>query len=292
MLNSLFKAKSWIRYLKKKAYLLYHSLNQQQNRTFQLQSTDMDTAPFFEYYYNNAEVNSILILDSNGVVLDINQAFSNNFGYKKEDIKGKDFTLLFIPRDKEKGSPQHELETVLSKGQAHDENYIVNKSGHAIWCTGESTLAVGKDGKKYIIKDIINLQARKQLQLFLKDTDELLERIFESSKDIPMMIMDGSMKIQKVNGAFLQLFEIEEAPLSGSRLSDLHHPFWIGEDIKTEVRKILVENQALVEKEFLFHTKAGEQKSIRIDTKIIERPSNIGRQVFIIFEDVTPVYQH
>src|SRR5215207_3237205 len=142
----------------------------------------MDMAPFFEFYYNNAEVNSILIMDSKGIILDVNQAFSKNFEYEKKDIVGNHLASLFTTEDKETNKPQHEIETVLSKGQAHDENYIVDKSGHAIWCTGESMLAIGKDGKKYIIKDIINLQAKKQLQLFLKGTDELLERIFESSK--------------------------------------------------------------------------------------------------------------
>src|SRR5215218_10170102 len=130
----------------------------------------MDTAPFFEYYYNNAEVNSILILDSSGTVLDVNKAFTQNFGYNKEDIKGKKFTILFIEKDRENHKPDHELETVLSTGQSHDENYVVDKNGNAIWCTGESLLAIGKNGEKYIIKDIINLQAKKQLQLFLKNT--------------------------------------------------------------------------------------------------------------------------
>src|SRR5215203_3456857 len=130
----------------------------------------MDTAPFFEFYYNNAEVNSIIIMNSEGTVLDVNGAFMKNFGYDKEDVLGRSFRQLFIPRDRQENKPGHELEEALSKGQSHDENYILNKAGDAIWCTGESMLAIGTDGEKYIIKDIINLQAKKQLQLFLKET--------------------------------------------------------------------------------------------------------------------------
>ncbi len=249
---------------------------------------DIDTAPFFEFYYNHAEVNAILIMDSDGTVLDVNNAFSKNFGYNKQELKGKNFDTLFIQRDIEKNKPVSELETVLSKGQAHDENYVVDKRGHAIWCTGESMLAIGKDGDKYIIKDIINLQARKHLQLFLRGTDELLERIIESSKDIPMMIVDASMKVQKVNAAFLHLFEIEQSPKSGSRLSDIHHSFWNTEEIKTEILKMLVNNKAIQNKEFTFTTKSGAQKLIMVDSKILDNSTHLGRQLFLILEDVTP----
>jgi PAS domain S-box-containing protein len=248
----------------------------------------MDTAPFFEYYYNNAEVNSILIMDGEGTVLDVNRAFSQNFGYPKEEITGKNFNILFIQKDREDHKPLKELERVLSKGQSHDENFIIDRNGHAVWCTGESILAKGAEGRNFIIKDIINLQAKKQLQLFLKDSDVLLERIFDSSKDIPMMVIDGSMKIQKVNPAFLHLFELDEAPASGSRLSDLHHPFWNGESIKAEIRKILVDNKAMVDKDFLMTTGTGAEKWIRLNSKIIDRQTQEGKQVFIIFEDVTP----
>jgi PAS domain S-box-containing protein len=252
----------------------------------------MDTSLFFEHYYNNAQVNSIMIMDGEGMVLDINRAFTQNFGYNKEDIRGKNFTTLFIDKDKEDRIPQRELERVLLKGQSHDENYIINKDGHAVWCTGESLLAISKEGENYIIKDIINLQAKKQLQLFLKATDELLQRIFESSTDIPMMIVDGSMKIQKVNPAFLQLFEIDEAPATGARLLDLKHSFWKDENLKTQMRKILVDNHPIIEKEFMLQTRSGDQKQVKLNSKIIDRPTNEGKQIFILFEDVTNDYEH
>ena len=246
----------------------------------------MDKALFFDYLYNQAEVNSIMIMDSKGNVLDINQAFTNNFGYYKNEIEGKNFELLFIQIDKENSKPAIELETVLSRGQSHDENYVLNKGGHAIWCTGESVLAHDRNGEKYIIKDIVNLQSKKQLQLFLKGTEELLERIFESSKDIPMLVLDSSMKVERVNMAFLHLFELDEAPKSGSRLGDLNHPFWKSENLKNELRGILVTNQPIKGKEYVVDTKTVIQKRFKMDSRIIEKQGNNGRQVFIILEEV------
>jgi PAS domain S-box-containing protein len=252
----------------------------------------MDTNSFFEDYYNNAEVNSIIILNEEGTILDVNHAFSHNFGYAKEEIKGKHLSMLFTRPDLEKNKPQIELKTVLATGQAHDENYIVDKQGNEIWCTGESMLVRTKEGEKFIVKDIINLQAKKQLQLFLKETDELLHRIFDSSKDIPMMIMDGSMKVQKVNSAFLELFEMDQFPITGSRLSDLNNSFWNSENLRIDVRKILVDNKPLSKKKYFLETRSGRQKQIIIDSKIVDQHLTREKEIFIIVEDVTPATAH
>ena len=230
----------------------------------------------------------MLILNMEGLVLDVNKAFTSNFGYEKDEIRGKHFRLLFLQKDTESYLPNKELETVLAKGQSHDENYIVGKNGKAIWCTGESVLVRDGEERTYIVKDIVNLQSTRQLQLFLKETDVLLERIFDSSKDIPMLILDGSMKVEKANHPFLELFEIDPEQMKGNRLADLDHPFWSSELLKNEVRRILVNNEPVVNKDFPISNKSGAKKIIRLSSKIIDRHNNTGRQLFIIIEDVTP----
>jgi PAS domain S-box-containing protein len=215
----------------------------------------------------------------------VNKAFTNNFGYNNEDIRGKNFSILFTDSDKQNNKPEHEIETVLLNGQSSDENYIINKDGHAIWCTGESLLVVSEDRENYIVKDIINLQAKKQLPLFLRGTEELLERIFETSKDIPMMVLNGVMKVQRVNTAFLNLFEIEKHPALGSRLSDLN-TFWNNDVIRNEIRKILVTNKPLRGMEFILDTKSGAQKTIKIDSRIINNHTSDGKEIYLILEDV------
>ncbi len=47
----------------------------------------------------------------------------------------------------------------------------------------------------------------------------------ETSNDIPIMILDGGIKILKVNNAFLNLFEITDPPISGSHIWELDHSF-------------------------------------------------------------------
>ena len=225
-------------------------------------------------------------MDCKGVIFDVNQAFTTNFGYSKSDLKGQNFNILFNEFDRKKKLPELELETVTASGQAQDENYVVDKEGLEVWALGESLLVSNEEGEKYIVKDIVNLQAKKQLQLFLNETEELLERIFESTKDLSIMILDSRMKIIKANRAFLHLFEISDAPLAGSRLSDLDHPFWSNAEIKKEISTIIINNQPLRHREFLLETRRGIKKKVKFDSQIIESKTGMGRKIFIMIEDV------
>jgi PAS domain S-box-containing protein len=247
----------------------------------------MDKHNFFEAYFNNAQVNSIIILDSNGIILEVNPAFTNNFGYVTEELKGKNFRELFNSTGKEKNIPEQELEIALKTGQANDESFLIDKNGNEVWCSGEAVRVPGVQGEQYIVKDIINLQARKQVNLFLNDTEELLERIFEASKDIPMMILDGSMKIQKVNTAFLDFFEISKPPKTYNGLSSLNHPFWVRPEVRSEISNVVVKNKPMKGKMFQYQTKSGEQKTLLLDSKVIYLQPEKGRKIFIIIDHMT-----
>jgi PAS domain S-box-containing protein len=247
----------------------------------------VNDTPSFDSYFNNARLNSMLIMELDGTILDVNQAFTNNFGYPKKEIKSKNFSILFTQADRDKKLPQQELERVIATGQSTDENYIINSSGLPIWAIGESLLVTNKDGQKYIVKDMVNLQAKKQLQLFLMETEELLGRIFESSKDVPMMMLNGSLKLIKVNPAFLSLFELKEAPPSGSRLTDIPHPFWQQGKIKKEVSSIIINNKPLKHQPFQLQSRAGETKVIKMDSRTIEGHNGAERKIFILMEEET-----
>jgi PAS domain S-box-containing protein len=246
----------------------------------------MNTSTFFDSYFKNAEVNSILIMDSAGTILNVNNSFTNNFGYSNEEIRGLNFSILFTEKDKEKNLPLNELKTVLAKGSAHDDNDVVHKNGVSMWATGESILVTGLNGEKYIVKDVINLQSKKQFELFLHEMEDLLERVFESSKEISIMILDGSMKILKVNEAFMNLFKLTETPKAGSRLSDIDHSFWSDSSIKQEIRNIIVKNEPLKNRDFSLETSSGK-KMIRIDSRTINTEEGPGKKIFIIIREMT-----
>lgn len=245
----------------------------------------MDTSTFFESCFTNCQVNSVLVMDTAGNILDINQAFTRNFGYTREDLLGRNFSILFTEQDRKENRPQQELEDVMLSGQASDDNYVVGKGGLWSWSAGESILVSSGD-RKYVIKSILNLQSRKYLKFFMMDSDELMEHVFETSPHIPIMILDGTMKIEKVNHAFLGLFELSHPPANGSSLSTLQHPFWKRKDVLQEVRSIIVTQLPLKDTEFILEMKSGEKKLVRFNSRSIDRGHGLGRKIYIIVDEV------
>lgn len=246
----------------------------------------IDMTEFFATYYLNAQVNCLLVMDTQGMIQDVNPSFTNHFQYTATDLKGKYFGVLFNEKDRQDKKPEKELEKLGMQGQAHDENYILNKSGKEIWCTGEAILVNSSTSKQYIVKDIINLNSKKELQLFLVETEELLERLFDVSNDIPMMILRWNLKVDKVNRAFLDMFEISSFPEPGIRFIDIDHVFWKSEDTRQSILDVLVSDVALKNREFSFQLKNGVQRFINVNSKIIDPRDSSGKRIFLLFEEI------
>ena len=119
---------------------------------------------YFESLFNNAVENNVLLMDKDGIIIAINNAFSNCFGYNSEDILGKHARTIFTPEDRERKKPEEEIANVLRAGQASDDNYLVKKDKTKIWVSGESTLVKNNNGDLRILKIIQNIHQQKNLK--------------------------------------------------------------------------------------------------------------------------------
>lgn len=245
----------------------------------------MDTTNFFEHYYSHASVNSLLIMDVAGNILDVNKSFTKNFGFTTEDLKGKHFSELFTSSDKEKKVPEKELETVIKDNHADDEGFLLNKDGRPVWVSGESISVIDKEGNKFIVKDVINLEQRKHLSLFLNDSEDLLDRIFHFTKDIPMLIIDAAMQVIDINKAFISFFNIEKFPAKNCKLRNVGNPFWNESQVRMFVSNLIVTSVPMRRKKFNYMHDNGTKKIILLDSKIFIHP-DMSRRIFLIIDEV------
>jgi len=163
----------------------------------------------FESLFHEAKENSVLLIDTTGIILDVNEAFLNAFGYQREDISGKNFAMLFTAEDLAKGLPQKELIKTLEKGQASDNNYLVHKDGTRTWVSGESIYIVNKDGKECLLKIIQNINQQKLSEFSYNRLTDFNEHILTSIEDI-VIVLDKKMKVIKANRAFAKFFTASE----------------------------------------------------------------------------------
>ncbi len=54
-------------------------------------------------------------------------------GYKTDEIIGQNFSILFLPEDREKGKPAKELQVAKNKGKYEDEGWRFKKDGSKFW---------------------------------------------------------------------------------------------------------------------------------------------------------------
>ncbi len=82
-----------------------------------------------------------------------------------------------------------------------------------------------------------------------------------------MIILDGSLRVQGVNPAFIKLFDLTEAPARDSRLADLPNDFWNNEEMRDTLRQVLIKNNPLRNKEHRLIKKMGEKKLLFLSSK-------------------------
>ena len=243
----------------------------------------MNTSSFFNTLFENAKHNSILILDKEGTILNINKAFSDHFGYQAEDLAGKNFSVLFLVKDQETNKPEREVREVLTRGSSNDENYLVHKDGYKIWVAGESVLAE-HENKIYLVKIVHNIHAQKQLERFLLQSHEFVDTVFESIKESALMILDSHLRVVKVNKAFIHLFELEKAPQEGGRIIEIENPFWQRGDVKQDMISFLVSSDNAANKIFDFTTQSGDTKKLDLRAKLIEGTGDVERKLLVMIK--------
>jgi len=145
-------------------------------------------------------------MNTEGIIQEVNSSFIEFFGYERQEIIQKPFTILFTLEDQLSGRPEEELEKVKKNGQANDNNYIVHKNKRTTWVSGESVLVDVSGKEPHILKLIQNIDVQKNHEISLAKLNEFNERILKSIYD-PVVVIDRYGQIVKANESFRSLFQ-------------------------------------------------------------------------------------
>jgi PAS domain S-box-containing protein len=245
-----------------------------------------NTGGFFDIIYKQAQHNAIIIINSKGIMMECNKAFTDNYGYTNHDIKGQNFEILFTPHDRLMGKPQNELESTLNDSVCNDDNYLVAKNGTFIWATGESIRVDTPGGETVLVKIVHDIDAQKQLERFLLESEDFLDNIFHSAKNVALMTLDGNLKILRTNDYFLQFFDLDNAPKEGDRLADFDHPFWNDPSIKGALRDSIVQGKPASMSPLLITNTKGKTWQVTMKSKLIEHVSE--KRLLVVVQESKP----
>ncbi len=86
------------------------------------------------------------MLDKKGKITSWDQGGAKLFGYKRAEIIGKDFSILFTKEDIRRGTPGSDMKNAVSEGKYLDERQYVRKNKTKFWSSGVLTSTRNKYG--------------------------------------------------------------------------------------------------------------------------------------------------
>ena len=76
---------------------------------------------------------AIILLDLDGTILTWNKGVEKVKGYKADEIIGQNFSIFYMPRDRQENLPQRLIELAKIEGRARHVGRRVRKDGTIFW---------------------------------------------------------------------------------------------------------------------------------------------------------------
>jgi two-component system CheB/CheR fusion protein len=121
------------------------------------------------------------------------------FGYKPDEIIGKNAAMIFTAEDRKQGVPEREFETALKQGNAEDERWHRRKDGSRLFVSGVMTLVQNSTGTLLgfakIARNITPLKHAQEALLEERERAEAkhaatMEHISKISRDMLQPLQD------------------------------------------------------------------------------------------------------
>jgi len=163
---------------------------------------------------------SIVLIDMNGQIVEINSATLNLFGFERENLINLKFTELYaVPAD-EMVRMKKIFTHLLSGGIFGPEDIqIYNKDKKLIWVNVIAS-KIELDKKSYIQVLTKDISQRKTLEQEIKESEERYRGLYESSP-ISLTVTDSKGVILNVNSASEKIFGFNKTEVIGKRYTHL-----------------------------------------------------------------------
>lgn len=87
----------------------------------------------FQRMIEEVEDYAIILLNTEGNILNWNKGAEKIKGYREDEILGKNFSVFYLPQDQQDGLPFKLITEARNKGRASHEGFRLRKDGSAFW---------------------------------------------------------------------------------------------------------------------------------------------------------------
>lgn len=136
----------------------------------------LDSEERLRLLVQNVKDYAIYMHDANGNVTVWNEGAERLFGYRAEDILGRDTTVFYTPEDAAAGKHESDLKAAVERGSLQVEAYRVRKDGSRFLANVVTTPVYGRDGTLVgygkVVRDLTEVKkAEEDLRRTVQDLE-------------------------------------------------------------------------------------------------------------------------
>ncbi len=224
-------------------------------------------------------------MDDTGKIITVNKTFTDSVGYLPHEIQGRNVTILFTPEDRENHKAKKEINEVLERGYALDNNYLVCKDGTVKWAFGESILIKSIKGNPRILKILHNIRQQKTSKRVPEHLNNLNEKLGSIIPDA-LILLDKGLNVIKANRSFIELFGHQfshELPSNFAGLSKLSNAFKL---MQNNVEQAIHPGKSCFPQVVEITIASGEERAFEVSCDFLENVEDENR-IVLVLHDVT-----
>jgi two-component system, LuxR family, sensor kinase FixL len=189
-------------------------------------------------------LHGVIITDSRGHILFMNQACEKILGYKMDEISGKHIQMLY--GDEEMMPFKQIMDECIKGNDLFGRWHAVHKNGKKVWLDVRARLLPDKTGDQNIcLISLCDIGKLKFTEKRLKKSMAVSDAIFDTSLDAMITINEKAI-IKSVNKSTEKMFGYSEDELVGNNVKmlipfpyNIHHDNYIRNYLKTGEKKII-----------------------------------------------------
>ncbi len=220
----------------------------------------------------------ILIIDTDGKILDFNEAAHRQLGFTREEFAGfkiSDIDITESPEDTRK-----RIETLLKNGSAEFDVRHRTKDGKIkdVHVITRTIVLSGRPVFHTIFRDIT---AQKRTEQLIRQSEEKFRTLFESATDA-LFILSPEGKFLDVNRTAHERLGYTKEEMLSLCLSQLDPPEFAAR-VSERLQHVMKHGHAIIES--AHRRKDGTVMPVEINTRVIDYDG--GKAIFSIIRDIT-----
>ncbi len=181
------------------------------------------TEQWLRMLIDSAEEYAIFSIDQEGKISSWSRGACKLFGYRAEEIVGREFAIIFTAEDRAEGVPEDEIQHAKREGYSPDIRWHVRKDGSRLFVSGSVRPLHDKDGRTLgFLKVAHDITEQRRTERQLRESEERYRLLVDSVKDFALFTLNVSGHITHWNPGAERLLGYSEEEILGQSVDCLY----------------------------------------------------------------------